>query len=92
MFRELLKSILLCHQKTVKKQSGSSKISFKSPMQLYSMCLNPLLQYLCPLILLPPLFERISQPPDQDQQYGKGTCCVEYIMEHSVDYHPGPLG
>ena len=39
-----------------------------------------LFQNQCLLILLPPFFQRVSQPPGQDQQNGK----------RSVDCHPSP--
>ena len=44
---------------------------------------QPLPQNQCFLILLPPLFQRISQLPDQNQQNG---------TQKSMNDHPSPSG
>ena len=56
-------------KKKTKKDRFFMKVS-STPYIIVQRCFNPLYQNQCPLFLLPPLSQKISKTPAQDQQSG----------------------
>ena len=71
--KRAFKNYSVCHHKKTKnkkknnKQEDRLRMKFpEHPIQVYSKCLNPLLQNQL-LFIVTPLFQRISQDPGKDQ-------------------------
>ena len=69
------KSYFFCHQQNNKKNRQALHKIFFKPNAGVQRCLYPLFQNERPHVLLPFLFQRISQPTGQDQQNGKRKYC-----------------
>ena len=81
--RELLKTTLFCLWKNNQKGGWLFMKFLRSSIQACSSCINLLFQKQCINILLPPLLQRISQSPGQDQKNSNELC---------DDYHLSPSG